>query len=629
MALEKEANDLRGQEVLVRARLLNELAQVEKAAIAEAKATAQERKALQEDVVEAERDLARRLREESRRNAGENDPFLRVELERKANLEELDELERGFKRKLALIKLQAQLGRAAFNELTEQEKEARADLIIAQQGIELPAKQQEQINNLKLLVEAQYLRDLSDVQLEAAKERASIIKDANQRETAEFKVALEERVRALRKAGVDELAIIEFQANEEERFRLEQAQKAIDLDAEIQEALINTRKKGAETEKEFERQKQLDILNIKIAAAEASLALNAEDGTKERALLRANLQATISELTKARTDLQNTPLDINLLDLLGVAESDQARVKAALQNLTSSFVAALSAINQARVAELEQARSINDQIIDEAQRRREDLQQQLLAEQNDQEAGRANNVAGVRKAIDEQRRIEEAALANRKKLQAEQAKLARQQALIDSLSQASSIITAGATLFKAEAFKGVAGVITSIATIGAMVASFLALRAKIRAATAQAFYRGTARVRRAPNEAPGIDTVHAMLTEDEAVVPRGPARKHNRLVEGLVKDDFSGLRPEDLQPVLRQMNLRLDDSALRKVMLAMPAFPANKTVATMSTAALERQGGDLLEEIRGFRRQVRKGSIEYGNGVRVLRIGSTTITVRQ
>lgn len=629
LELEIEANKIRSEQILVAARLYNEMARIDKQAIESAKANARERKALQEEVLRAERELADKLRDAARANAGENDPFLRVEFERRAREEEINELEQGFKRKLAAIELQKQLGARAFRELSEEERNARTDDLIRQEDIQLPARQQEQINNLRLIAEAEYQRELSDLQLSAARARAEILSDTEANITLRFKLELEERIRSLRKAGVDELDIIEFTAREGERFRTDQAQKAIDLDTDLQTAIINARKRGAETEKEFERQKALDILAIKIAAAEASLKLIPETGTREQQLRRAELDAILADLTTQRQKLLNTPLDLNLLDLLGIAPDRQAEVKQALDFMARSAIDAFSSIIAARQAELQVAIQATDEIIADAQRRQSELQGILEEERRKQEEGNASNVASTLAAIEATKKAERDALAEKKRIQQEQAKLAKQQAGIDAAVQASSLITAGATLFKTEAFKGTVGIITAIATLAGMLASFLALKAKVRQATAQQFYRGTERVQRRSGEARGIDTVHAMLTEDEAVIPVQPARKHRGLVRALVKNDFRGLTMEDVRPLLLPLQLRLNDAPLRTMADNTRGAMIGTHGSKVDTGGLERRSDVLADEVRIFRRMVgNRETEEVIAGQRVRRVGRTVTRMR-
>lgn len=305
----------------------------------------------------------------------------------------------------------------------------------------------------------------------------------------------------------------------------------------------------------------------------------------------------------------------SLLDLLGfkLSDPDRQKVEQALNSIGQSILQVVNAGIQARQAELDAQRSINEELIADNENRIQELEQQLKEEEDLQRQGLANNVDAVRAAIEEKKRLEQEALAEKRRLQAEQRKLAREQAIVDSASQASALLTAGATLFKAEAFKGVVGIVTSIATIAGMIASFVALKAKLASATTtQQFYKGTKSVKRGPGEAPGIDTVHAMLTEDEAVVPVKSNRKHRGLVGAIIDDDFSKLRPSDLQHLLDSIDLtdmlrgtgvRVNTRALRQDIQA--GAKASAPAPSVDVKGLESRLDALTAEVVALRKDAK------------------------
>lgn len=632
-AIIEETEEVYGQTLLVRRAAENELAQINRDALKEAEANAKARKALVEETILAERELTQRLLQEARRAEGERDPFRRVENERLAAQEEITELERGFARKLAAIELQKRIGRRAFEELTQIEREARLDALIDEQGIRLPAQQQEQINALRLLVEQAYGEQIEEVYRAQARARAEIIGESLERERRLFELGLLDKLAELRKAGLSEAEVLEFQTTQREEFARKQTETLIDADLRLAQARIRARERGAEAEKAFLRRQQLDLLAVEIAANEERLRVIQDDATAEGELRRAEITAVLADLRRARAEILGTPLNLNLLDLLGLTEREQAAVRQALGSILASVQQTLSAINQARSAEVQAAISASDALISDAQRRRSELQSQLQAELEDRKAGLANNVDAVRAAIAEQERVEAAALVRKKQLQEEQVRLARQQVIVDSIVQFSSMVTAVAQVFKAESWKGVVGVVGSISSLAAMVASFIALKARLRAASApQGFKEGTKSVRRGPGERPGIDTVHAMLTEGEAVVPVAKARKHRRLVEAIIDDDFSRVSHVDLSPLLRGTGVRLNEAAVRRtVRLSQSAGGTVPPVATeRAFARLERRVEELTEEVRRFRSQeAAREQIQDTGGKVVIRRGNEIHTIRK
>lgn len=603
--LGQERLDLFDEQIRASAQLELELDRINKAAVQKGVENARERKALREDLVEAERTLAKQLRDAERAALGENDPFARVELTRVAAEEELKELERGFLRKLAQIELQKQLGVDAFRDLTEAEKNARADQLIDQGVVELSLQQQEAFNRARLNNEEQYLEELRDLYDAQAKLRVDIMAEGSAKEKAQFQLDLKDRVAALQKAKVDDLLIADFIVQETLAFERKAAQERITLDEQLQVQRIKNRENNGEIEKVFLRKQEIEINAIQLAAAQKRLENIKSDGSDADELLKAQLQGVVNELEKTRAELLGNPVQVDLLDLLGIKEKDKAAVRQAFTDIFASIQSIIAAGIAEQRAEVEARIAATDEIIADAQRRQDELKNTLDQELEDQRAGYANNVSATRAALAQQVAEEEKALARKKALQAEAAKLARQQAIADSLSQASSLLTAGATLFKAEAFKGVAGIITSIGTIATMIASFLAIRGRVRAATAQAFYKGTKSVKRGPGEAPGIDTVHAMLTEDEAVIPVAKKRKHNRLVDAIIDDDFSKLRHIDIAPLLKGTGIRLEGEEVEKVTrLHMEHDIArNQSAKAADMSGLEQRVDKLTATVQKFQKQ--------------------------
>nr|MBA2648063.1 hypothetical protein [Legionella sp.] len=124
------------------------------------------------------------------------------------------------------------------------------------------------------------------------------------------------------------------------------------------------------------------------------------------------------------------------------------------------------------------------------------------------------------------------ALEEEKKLQKEKEKIARQQAVIDSITQISSILTAGATLFAKGAFSGPVGIATASVTIIGMIASFLALRNKLKSS---GFKDGVIDL-----QGPGTatsDSIDARLSKGESVMTARETRDNMSLLKGIRNKD--------------------------------------------------------------------------------------------
>jgi len=358
---------------LIKRRADLEIQQNDQEALEVARNNVKARKALIDDLVQAERDLARRVRDAQREAAGQDDPFERVRIERDVAQEDVDELERGFKRKLAEIELQKRLGVQAWQDLSDAEKEAREDAFIDQAGIELPAAQLEQANVLRLLANERYLNAVEELVREQSRMRIEIMEEDNEKERKIFLDDLDKRLEGLRKAKIDEDAINRFAVAERARFDREVAIANIQLDEQIQTARVNALRNTGEPEKVFARRKELELLAIKEESAKAQLKLIEGQTGKEADLTRANLKGVIAEVERAREQLKNNPVKLDLLDLLGVKEADKAAVQQAFADIFAATQEIIAASIEAQQAEVDARIDATDEIISDAQRRRGEL----------------------------------------------------------------------------------------------------------------------------------------------------------------------------------------------------------------------------------------------------------------
>lgn len=541
------------------------------------------------------------------------DPMEQVNLRKAAADEEINNLERNLRREIALQELRVKVGDETFDKLTERQRQARADEIIAAGGGRLAVEQQEQFNTLRLLNEEAYIRERQAQERANQETLLSIQAEGADRERAQLELDLQARAEELRKAGATEEQITRDATNKRIALNDRLASEALSLEEQTQLDLAEVRLAGAAGNAAAERAAQIEILSIRLEFAQRALALIRDDDTAAARIAAA--KAAVAKLQGELDQVKSQVVPFSLLDLLGfkLSDPDRQKVEQALNSIGQSILQVVNTGIQARQAELDAQRSINEEIISDNENRIQELEQQLKEEEDLQRQGLANNVDAVRAAIEEKKRLEQEALAEKRRLQAEQRKLAREQAIVDSASQASALLTAGATLFKAEAFKGVVGIVTSIATIAGMIASFVALKAKLASATTtQQFYKGTKSVKRGPGEAPGIDTVHAMLTEDEAVVPVKSNRKHRGLVGAIIDDDFSKLRPSDLQHLLDSIDLtdmlrgtgvRVNTRALRQDIQA--GAKASAPAPSVDVKGLESRLDALTAEVVALRKDAK------------------------
>lgn len=627
-SIRDEASTAYSEQLIVRRQAENELAQLERQALDRARSDAQARKALIEELVQAERELTRRLAEAQRERLGENDPFVRASLEREAAQEEINELERGFARKLAAIELQKRIGVQAWSELSELEKEARADALIEGGDITLPAQQQEQINNLRLIAEQRYLEAIDLLYKEQAALRVDIMAEGTEKERAVFLQGLTDRADELRKAGIDELEIRAFIQRERARFEQQAALEAIDIDQQLQEARINSLERGNEVARVFEQRKQLELLAIQEAATRRKLELIQEDGTQETALIRAQLEATLAQIGQSRQEILNNPVRLNVLDLLGIREEDQQQVRQDLANIFNTVQQFVRDVNAARQAEVEAQISATDAIIADQQRRRSELTSLLEAELQAQRDGYANNADAIRAELEAVNAAEKKAAEDRKVLLEEQRALARQQAAIDSALQVSALLTANARLLEKGALAGPPGIIAAIAFGLSLLATFANIRQRVQAANQpQQFGEGGEVGGRLHSE--GGTIIEA--ERGEYVTNRRSTSKYRPLIEAINEDDFTRLNLPDIRPLVEGLGIRLEDDAIERYINDRRGDSAASVVASaMSTAALERKVAELTEEVKALRKeQARKERVSImPDGTRIVEKPGQKVIIR-
>ena len=299
--------------------------------------------------------------------------------------------------------------------------------------------------------------------------------------------------------------------------RFQQELDLADLQLREEIALIEqaVQQKG-ESEEEFERRKQLDILDaqqfflrqridlidqervLKVNALNLELEAIAEKEGAEFELKRANLEAK-RDLIEQETDTQKAELDLQLKNTedniaklsatvgptLGDVFGDIQGALADAFNLSPEQLRAVGDALQQVAGEifnliqdsLQTQLEANDDVIAQLEERESKVQESLEREIEAQNAGYANNVAGKKAELAAIQEQEELAQQKRRELLAEQEKL-------DTISQTISLITASANLYKTLSPLpfGVGIALATLLTAG-MFATFAATKAKARSAT--------------------------------------------------------------------------------------------------------------------------------------------------
>lgn len=394
---------------------------------------------------------------------------------------------------------------------TEKMLQLRIDKINAQRQLELEQNRQKVKSERQdeSAINAKYDRQ----RLEAVKAfNAEVAKLNVQRLQAEqqaiqLEIAITEdgtdRMLQLRLANIDKQREIEIEQNRQKDEKIRQSEAAInakydalrlreaaDFNHKIAQRDLEASQKLAQAEFDLmdrnERQKTLFRLQQEKARLLAILKLNETASKKMTETEIKAIKATIAAIEKEASRLGYN----NLYELLGLSlDSDQQdALNTAIGSIKDSIGSLVDSWNAAA-----------DAAVSAADKQVEAAQKALDAEIEARNAGYANQVQTAQKEL---------ALAkqNQAKALKEQEKAKKAQLAIDSVTQASSLVTATANIWKAFSGAGAVGIaLAAIATAG-MWAAFLAAKIKASQVTAQETYgEGTVEMLQGGSHASGHD----------------------------------------------------------------------------------------------------------------------------
>lgn len=222
----------------------------------------------------------------------------------------------------------------------------------------------------------------------------------------------------------------------------------------------------------------------------------------------------------------------------------------AIQSITNSVVSFWQSANEAERVALEKSISLQKTRVEAATR---------LAER-----GNAEYL-----------RLEEDRL---KELEIKQENAARRQLAINAVLQTSQALTAfvGA-LAQGIAIGGPLGGIAIAGSVLALLASGYAIIQNLQKNNVQRLYKGTRRVKRENGEPQGVDTVPAMLTEGEAVTPKDKSEAYSDTMDAVHEGTVP---PQVLNNFVRQYQMRTDMPAMDYARMEIALKHSDRGLAT-------------------------------------------------
>jgi hypothetical protein len=208
-------------------------------------------------------------------------------------------------------------------------------------------------------------------------------------------------------------------------------------------------------------------LNAEKERLQKILALNEQMGNKLTDVEVATIQNTIKKIDQEIGDNKKDEKGRDIYGLFGLNLDEDA--KAGISESVNFAMEQMAGFLDAKVAMSEQAVTAADKEVDASQRR---LDAELEARAN----GYANDVVMAQKELDNDRKAQD-------KANKEHAKAVKQQQMLDTISQTSSLITASANIWASLSKIPVIGTGLALAAIGVMWGSFAASKLMARQAT--------------------------------------------------------------------------------------------------------------------------------------------------
>ena len=575
---------------------------------------------------EAEKDKEKRTELEKQRN----DKLLQL---RKALTDALLDLENK-SNKATLSTLTGQEAITLEAQLANKEVDRLREAIIAKgklvdENFKLSSEQENQLSILRFAIAQDYQKKTNQLIIDNQQQRNSLIRDAQERELAEFKTGWIKKEQELLDAGSKEEDI----ARAKNQAILEINQKYVQEDLSIVEQIetnrIDAAQRGFESETEFERRKAALKLQLQIQIKQAQIQNLALDPEANR-LNISNLEA---EILKARADLEKIGKEqdpITLTSLLGLDKTLSTEEVASVNEAFGSLAQSLQTIGEQaiefRKKQLEEDANLNQGMIDNLNRRIEEEERALDREIQARDKGYAANVEGSKKTLAELKRQRDKELEEKKRIQDEERKLAKQAALIQAIVQAANLATAGAQLFqKSVEQSGPAGVIVAIAAIAAMVAGFISLVAQIKSATS--FGKG-GWIEGPSHEQNGV-TINA--EGGEFVTRKRVASKHRAILEGMNSEDMSRVKPIDIMNLLAGTGVTMSAQDIE------PTITRGQEISERAGAVPAERANQIEQRMISLDETVKKIKLKMidqerytdANGNQVIRKGNHTVILRK
>jgi len=402
----------------------------------------------------------------------------------------------------------------------------------------------------------------------------------------------------------------------EQKFALE----ALKKDEDIALARIGALKLQGKNEEDVARLKEAMKLQVMLDAAQERLKLLKKTGGVENDLIIAQTGALITELQGKLQGIKPKAA-LDLFDVLGIKIGEEDK-----RQLLDSFDVLMGSISTIFESNLQRQIDAKDRQIDILSDQINKIERELDKELALQEKGYANNVEAKKVELEAISAERNKAQAEQEELQKRQAQLAAAQIALNGLIQASELALAAAKIFKAHAGIPFVGVITAIAAVATMVATFAAMKAKIAEAssTTPKFRHGGEFILDGPSHERGGLGVYDERTgkrvaeveggEGFLAINKESTRKHKGLLNAINKDDFKDFAKfsSSLDEILSHAGIALPQHEEISKVVVIAQQNADKKIEYNNAMLYFAQNAHILSDIAKSNKQMLE--IEKGRG---------------
>ena len=342
---------------------------------------------------------------------------------------------------------------------------------------------------------------------------------------------------------------------EQDKIRLEDKQKTIDLEEEKAILTIELMEKYGKQSEKTEKQKQIAILNVKLEAAERSLKLLTDSGKDENDVEVMRAKKLVKDMRKAVADeTKNGEYQFDWIEFLGIGDGGKLD-KDKFRKAVNESMKVLQDFTQFMIDNYSQQIEAKQEQIDQTQSEIDDLESRLEKEKELKEQGFANDVELIQAELDAKKEQKAEQIRQEQELLDKKKQMQKVQLALDTVTQLSGLITSAVNIYEGFSSIPIVGIPLAIAMIGLMFGTFAAQKIKaaqmINQQTVQSFGDG-GEIDGNPHSMGGVKYYSQSgkgvkeLEGGEYVTNKNSYAKYKALVQALNKDDFSGLNIQEI-----------------------------------------------------------------------------------